>query len=124
MHTAGRLRFHRRGSTLIELLVALVLLGIGASALAGGMRSATRAAASGQAWSRGALAAESRLEQLRATCVAASGSFRLGPVQERWATGPVAGPLLLSFEIEDSISLTLSAGSTGRTVRSIARCLR
>ena len=123
MRTAGTLRFQRRGWTLIELLVALILLGIGASALAGGMRSATRSGASGQAWSLGAFAAESRLERLRARCAAASGSRRQGPVLERWATGPAAGPLLPSFEVEDSITVILSGGSAGRTVRSIARCL-
>lgn len=122
MRSAGTIRSHQRGSTLIELLVALILLAIGASALAGGMRSATRSAASGRAWSLGAFTAESRLEQLRARCVSTNGSLKLGPVLERWATGPAAGPMLPSFEVEDSISLTLSAGSAGRTVRSIARC--
>jgi hypothetical protein len=59
---------------------------------------------------------------MRARCVLNAGSLQLGPVVERWATGPAAGPQLPSFEVEDSITLTLSAGSAGRTVRSIARC--
>lgn len=123
MHSDGSISSPARGSTLIELLVALTLLGIGAAALAGGMRSANVSAASGRAWSLGALAAESRLERMRALCAAGGGSFQLGPVLERWDTGPAAGTLLPSFEVEDSIRLTLSAGATGRTVRSIARCL-
>jgi hypothetical protein len=113
----------RRGASLAELLVALVLLGVGAASLAGGMRSATRSLAHGAGWSLAAFAAESRMEDLRARCGMASGARILGPVTERWGVGARAGPLLQSLEVDDTIAILLTTGTSGRLVRSIARCL-
>jgi prepilin-type N-terminal cleavage/methylation domain-containing protein len=115
-------RSPQRGATLVELIVALVLLSIGAGSLAGGMRGAARSAAHGRALSIGAFAAESRLEELRARCGIAPGSVALGPVSEHWAVGARVGPLLQSLEVEDSVTILLSTGLSGRLVRSIARC--
>ena len=98
-----------------------MLLSIGAGSLAGGMRSAARSAAHGRALSFGAFAAESRLEELRARCGIGPGSAALGPVSEHWAVGARAGPLLQSLEVEDSLTIVLSTGLSGRLVRSIAR---
>jgi prepilin-type N-terminal cleavage/methylation domain-containing protein len=112
----------KRGATLVELIVALVLLSIGAGSLAGGMRSAARSASHGRALSLAAFAAESRLEELRARCSIAPGSAALGPVSEHWVVGARAGPLLQSLEVQDSVTIVLSTGLSGRLVRSIARC--
>lgn len=113
----------RNGVTLIELLLALALFAIGATALAGGMRTAARSAGMGRAWTSGAFAAESRLEQLRARCTLTPGAASSGAVAERWVIGAAAGPMLPSLEVEDSIILTMSTGTAGRAVRSIVRCM-
>lgn len=113
----------RLGTTLVELLVALLLLGVGATALAGGLRSASRSAAYGRVVSLGAHAAESRLEQLRSRCAAGGGSTSSGSVTEHWSIGPRAGPLLPSVEVQDSLILLRSGGASARLVWSIARCV-
>lgn len=112
-----------RGATIVELLVALLLLGVGAASLAGGMRSAVRSAAHARAEALGAHTAESRLELLRARCAMSGGSAAAGPVAEHWRLGPRAGPLLGSTEVRDSLVLTRSTGSSARLIRSIVRCV-
>jgi Tfp pilus assembly protein PilV len=123
MHLPAATRSNERGTTIVELLVALLLFGVGAASLAGGMRSAVRSSAHGRAYALGAHAAESRLERLRSRCVVSSGSAALGPVAEAWLVGPRAGPLMRSVEVEDSVTVLSSRRSATRVVRSIVRCV-
>lgn len=113
----------RQGVTLIELMLALVLLAIGATALAGGMHGAVKSTAVGRAWMAGAFAVEARFERLRARCTPSSGTRALGAVHESWVVGGAAGAMLPAVQAEDSITLSVSTGSRGRTVRSIVRCV-
>lgn len=115
-------RSTRWGASLVELLFALVLLAIGATALAGGMRSAVRSVAMGRSWTGGAFAAEVRFEAMRGRCSSWAGAANNGAVTERWAAGAAAGPALSSFVADDSIGLTTAAGPSGRVVRTIVRC--
>jgi prepilin-type N-terminal cleavage/methylation domain-containing protein len=115
-------RTTRYGVTLIELLLALVLFAVGASALAGGMRTATRSFAMGRAFSSGAFAAESRLELLRARCTFTAGAATLGAVEESWVAGGAAGTMLPSTVVVDSITLTMTGGVSTRVIQSIVRC--
>lgn len=110
------------GSTLIELLVALTLLGVGASALLGGMRASLRSAAAGAAMSRAASAVESRFEALRVTCQPAGGRFSIGPVSEQWQIVAPAGAALPSVVVMDSLAITMTAGIATRVAHSIVRC--
>ena len=112
-----------QGSTIVELLIALLLFGIGAASLAGGMRTAGVSAAHGRAFSLAAYAAETRLERLRSQCIASPGAFAMGPVAERWGIGANAGPLLASTEVRDSVTITLATGARGRVVASVVRCV-
>lgn len=111
-----------RGSTLIELLVALILLGVGASALLGGMRASLRSAAGGAAMSRAAAVLESRFESLRVNCQPASGGASIGPVSERWQVVASPGAMLPSVAVMDSLAVTMTAGIATRVVHSIVRC--
>lgn len=104
-------------------MLALVLLAVGAAALSGGMRSALRSMSTGRAWSAAAFAAESRFEQIRSRCLTSAGASALGAVNERWSVGVAAGPLLPSTEVTDSLTITLSAGTSSRAVQSIVRCV-
>jgi len=111
-----------RGSTLIELLVALTLLGVGATALLGGMRASLRSAAAGAAMSRAASALESRFEALRVTCQPAGGFVSIGPVTEQWQVVAPVGAMLPSSVVMDSLAITMTAGIASRVVHSIVRC--
>lgn len=90
------------GFTLIEVLIAVVLLGIGIIALAGGSSSVTRMIGRGKVETRAAQAASRRMEALRLAAAAlprctdpkfASGGLVLtGGMTESWqvpATGKV-----------------------------------
>lgn len=112
----------RHGVTLIELLIALVLFAVGATALAGGMWNATRSASMGRAWTSGAFAVESRFERLRARCTPTAGAASAGAVSESWAPIGAGGPMLPSVEVLDSIILTTTSGVSGRVVTSAVRC--
>lgn len=82
----------RRGVTLVELLVALVLVTIGVLALAGTTAAATRAAARGARMADAATAARSRMERLaarRCAAIAPGESVTRGRT-ERWTI--VASP--------------------------------
>lgn len=112
----------KRGVTLIELLIALVLFAVGATALAGGMWNATRSANIGRAWMSGAFAAESRFEHLRARCMPTAGAASMRAVAESWAPIGAAGPMLPSVEIVDSVTLTTTSGVSSRVITSTVRC--
>lgn len=112
----------RHGITLIELLIALVLFAVGATALAGGMWNATRSESMGRAWTSGAFAAESRFEQLRARCAPTAGVATTGAVAESWAPVGAAGAMLPSVEVLDSITLSTASGVASRVVTSTVRC--
>jgi prepilin-type N-terminal cleavage/methylation domain-containing protein len=93
------------GLTLIEVLVAIVVLGIGIVALAGGSSLVTRMIGRGKVETRAAQVASRRLEALRLAAAASSprciaGSFASGGpaihdgVTESWVVPP-AGRLRL-----------------------------
>lgn len=103
-------------------MVALVLLAVGAVALAGGMRDAVRAVGAARAWHAAAFAVESRLEQLRASCTPLPGTAISGPVDEKWSVAAPAGPMLPSVEVADSLTITLPGRISNRVIRSIVRC--
>jgi Tfp pilus assembly protein PilV len=81
----------RRGATLIELLVALLLLDIGLTMLGGMSALAVRRIAQANRRARATIAARTRIEHLMAQpCgLASSGSMALDPgVEERWSSVP------------------------------------
>ena len=82
----------RQGFTLVELIVAIVLLAIGLGALAGtGTWIAREIAASGRT-ERAAMIARSRLELLRlAPCTPGSGIIDHGDLIEQWALSIASG---------------------------------
>lgn len=76
----------RHGVTLIELLVALVLLTVGLGALAGTTSVLIHDATTSRRSTRAALIARSRLERLRMDrCTTSAGVEQHGGITERWA---------------------------------------
>jgi prepilin-type N-terminal cleavage/methylation domain-containing protein len=86
------------GLTLVEVTVAVVILGVGISALAGSFALVTRMIGRGRVQSRAALLAASRMEQLRLAagstprCISVAfadgGPLSTQSVTERWELGP------------------------------------
>ncbi len=76
-----------RGFTLVELVVAVLVLTVGVLALAGTAAAVTRMVGWGQRLSGSAIAAQSRLEALRAGGCGSLGSGRdsVGPYRLQWS---------------------------------------
>lgn len=76
-----------RGFTLVELMVAVLVLTVGVLALGGTAAAVTRMVGWGQRRAGSALAAQSRLEVLRAGGCGSLGSGRdsVGPYRLRWS---------------------------------------
>lgn len=89
----------KRGLTLIEVLIAMVVLAIGVAALAGSSGMATRMIGHGKVETRAAQAASSRMESLRvaaaattprcsAPAFASGGPVISGTMTESWLVPP------------------------------------
>jgi prepilin-type N-terminal cleavage/methylation domain-containing protein len=83
----------RSGISLLEVMVAVTVLGVGLLALAAATASFTRFDRDAAWEARAAAIAHDRLERLAASCVAASGTATAPGLVERWrsvGTGPTA----------------------------------
>jgi Tfp pilus assembly protein PilV len=110
----------RSAFTLVELLVACLVLGTGVLALAS--TSVAVARLTGDAGRAGAAAerAQARMEAMRAACAAASGSVLAGGIAEWWSAAPSPSGAALS----DSVRYTEGAHHDIRssTLASAAWC--
>ena len=104
----------RRGFTLIEVLAALLLLGIVLPAAMGGLNLCMRAAAHARHKQEAALLAESKLNEILAARDAAAfgsgGAFGDDWPEYRWSLATAAGPFGL-----DELDLTVDWQERGRT---------
>ena len=102
------------GFTLVELLVATVVLSVGLLALTSAGAAIVKLESRGGRLSRVAALAETRLELVRVErCAATSGSGEIGRLQERWS---VIHSAPSTFTVVDSVSDNDGAGSTPRRV--------
>lgn len=108
----------RRGFTLVETVVALVLVQFGLLAVAALSAVAARDVASATRIASARDAAHERIEQLRTgACVATSeGSASTPALTEHWS---VRGDSVVRF-IRDSVEYRLPAGRRGRIVIELA----
>jgi prepilin-type N-terminal cleavage/methylation domain-containing protein len=98
----------RRAFTLVELLIATVVLSVGLLALSSAGVAIVRLESRGRRLSRVAGAAETRLELLRARgCTTGSGVTVSDGLEERWSAVAAPSRTLL---ITDSVLLMRSAG--------------
>ena len=111
------------GFTLVELIVATTVLAVGLLALTGAGAAIVRLERRSYRLARGASAAESRLELLRAEgCSAISGASGAGYLIERWTVMPLSDGIR---EIVDSVTdagLPAGAAARMRVYRSAVRC--
>lgn len=99
---------HRRGFTLLEVLVALVLLSIGILGVAMSAASVSRMVGDGSRLTLAATIATARLEQLRAIpCASAtSGTASTRGIEERWSVAAM-GAALSALEVQLSVTYPL-----------------
>jgi prepilin-type N-terminal cleavage/methylation domain-containing protein len=110
----------RNGFTLLEVLVALVVLGTGILGLSAGAALVSRLVGDGSRLTVAATVATARLEQLRARpCAsAASGTAVTRGIEERWAVasmGPPGEPRAL--EVQLSVTYRLRASRSADPAR-------
>lgn len=118
----------RSGFTITEVMIAVVILGIGVLALAGGSAAATRMVAQGQRTTNATAVAAARLERLRRAangtnprCTAtafASGSGTTNGVTEAW-TVPTSG---IARTVFDVITYKKYNGTITDTLVTIVSC--
>ena len=117
------------GLTLVEVIVALVILGVGVSALAGSFALVTRMVGRGRLQTRAAQLAESRMEHLRLVagstvprCIAAEfadgGPLSSQAVTERWEVG--AGGAIRQMRV--IVSYPIPGGTHADTLHTRIDC--
>ena len=111
----------RRGFTLVELLVAIVLIDIGVLALVAGGTVVVRQANDLRRRGAAIRAASNRLEILGLLpCAATQGTIAGSPdLREHWSVSPGQNGVR---EVTDSVAYTLSSGSRTFTVRTKFPC--
>ena len=122
---AGRRRaaMPRRGFSLVEIMVAIVLLSIGVIALASTAGAVLRLSEEGARATEAAAVAQTRFERMRATYCAqvVPGTYAAttGRIGEKYN---VAVYNLKSFVVWDTVTFTVRRGTKKRYFRSVVRC--
>ena len=118
-------RSQSRGFTLIEVVLALVILSVGVLGMLGMAAVGSRWLAEGRWVTMAAAVAEGRLDSLRAAQGSGSSCAQLGPgqhtrglVSENWTIG--GGPLLATVTVV--VSHQLTSRFPAETLSTIAEC--
>ena len=100
----------RSGFTLLEVLVALVILGVGILGLSANAALVARLIGDGSRLTLAATVATSRLEQIRALpCASAmSGTATTRGIEERWTVAPI-GAAARALEVEIAVTYRVRA---------------
>ena len=113
----------RRGTSIVEVLVALVLLSVGLLGVAGNAAIAMRAASTAARERRAAQRAADRVAELRAQgCLAASSGILVdtaAALSERWTVGATAGA---AVPIDVEVRWRAPSGSRTLVLRSGILC--
>lgn len=117
MHTGPSA--HPPAFTLVEILVALVLLGVGILGVSASSTLVARMAGDGSRLSLAATIATARLEQLRAApCASAtSGTAVTRGVEERWSVTSMGAAAPAALEVEIAVTYPLRSPRTPSSVR-------
>jgi prepilin-type N-terminal cleavage/methylation domain-containing protein len=114
----------RRGFTIVEVVVAMLILTIGVLGLAGTAASVTRMMGSSEIQSDATNVALSRFEVLRGgRCPVVSGSNTSAGITERWTVlGAVGAANLNLYDVVDTVSFRTTSGSRPQGYRSVVQC--
>ena len=115
----------RDGFTIIELIVAIVILAIGVLGLTGTSAVVSRTLGQGTQHAQAASVAQTRFETLRSTrCPVNSGAVTSGKFTEKWTrVGTVGGANLRFYEVIDSVSYSVGGTAKKQAFRSVVQCL-
>ena len=115
----------RRGFTIIELVVAIVILAIGVLGLAGTSAVVSRTLGQGSQHAQAASVAQTRFEIMRTTrCPVTSGSVTAGKFTERWTlVRTLGGTSLRFYDVIDSVSYSAGGKTKQQAFRSVVQCL-
>jgi type IV pilus modification protein PilV len=110
----------RAGFTIVEVLVAILILSVGMLALAGTAAVVVRQTGSAARQTMAAAHAQSRFEQLRASpCAAmAGGADTLRGIVTAWTVTPV----VRANDVTVTVTWPVSGGTRSRSYRSLVPC--
>ena len=114
----------RSGFTVIEVIVAIMVLTVGVLGLAGAAAIVTRMMASAEVQSDAAAVAAARFERLRGSrCPVASGSVSSAGINERWASVQMGNPSYRMYDVVDTVRFTRRGVQREQAYRSVVKCL-
>jgi prepilin-type N-terminal cleavage/methylation domain-containing protein len=114
----------RAGFTIVEVIVAIMILTVGVLGLAGASAVVTRMMGSAEVQSDAASIAATRFETLRGTrCPVASGSVTAGGITERWSATQLGSPAFRMYDVVDSVTYRSRKGQRAQSYRSVVQCL-
>jgi prepilin-type N-terminal cleavage/methylation domain-containing protein len=118
--TSRGTRRSRSGVTMIEMMVALVIIGVGLLALAGSATLVTRLMGGGTRQALAATLAQSRLEQLRATSCAtlASGTDTTRSIVTKWTVTTITR----GRDVTLTVKYPMARGPRIQSFRTVVPC--
>lgn len=117
-------RTRRAGFTIIEVIVAVMILTVGVLGLAGSAAIVTRMMGSAEIQSDAAAIAATRFERLRATrCPVTAGSATSAGISERWTATALGGAAYRMYDVVDSVRFNSRNGQRTQAYRSVVQCL-
>ena len=122
-HAAIR-RQRRAGFTIVEVVVAVMILSVGVLGLAGAAAIVTRMMGASEIQSDASTVAAARFEILRGTrCPLASGSASNAGINESWTVQALGNAGYRMYEVMDSVTYMNRDGQRGKSYRSVVQCL-
>lgn len=117
-------RRRRAGFTIVEVVVAVIILSVGVLGLAGAAAIVTRMMGTSEMRSDASTVASARFEVLRGTrCPLSSGAATSAGINERWSAAQLGNPAYRMYEVVDSVSYQSRDGQRAQTYRSVVQCL-
>ncbi|MDQ3696939.1 MAG: prepilin-type N-terminal cleavage/methylation domain-containing protein [Gemmatimonadota bacterium] len=120
----GRRPLARAGFTVVEVIVAIMILTVGVLGLASTAATVTRMMGSAEIESDAATIATARFETLRATrCPVASGSASGAGISERWVVSQMGNAAFRMYQVVDTVQYRNRRGLRTQAYRSVVQCL-
>lgn len=124
VHEKRARRQRRAGFTIVEVVVAVMILSVGVLGLAGAAAIVTRMMGASEMQSDASTVAAARFETLRGTrCPLASGSASSAGINERWTVQALGNAGYRMYEVMDSVTYQNRSGQRGKSYRSVVQCL-
>lgn len=114
----------RAGFTIVEVIVAVMILSVGVLGLAGAAAIVTRMMGTSEMQSDASTVAAARFETLRGTrCPLTAGSATSAGIGERWSVLQLGNAGYRMYEVVDSVTYQNRNGQRGQSYRSVVQCL-